>query len=94
MAIVDDHAEIRELVARYLTQHDFRVSEGESGAELRRRLVRDPPDLLVVDIMMPGEEGLSLCRAIRAEQIVPVIFLTAMSDDTDRIIGLELGPFL
>ncbi|TJV46289.1 MAG: response regulator [Mesorhizobium sp.] len=91
IAIVDDHAEIRELVGRYLTQHGFRVSEAENGAELRRLLERDPPDLLVLDIMMPGEDGLSLCRSVHAEQTVPVIFLTAVADDTDRIIGLELG---
>ncbi|PYE92970.1 two-component system OmpR family response regulator [Rhizobium sp. PP-F2F-G38] len=89
--VVDDHREIRDLVAAYLTQHGFKVSAAESGAALRKILEKSSADLLILDIMMPGEDGLSVCRQIRASGDLPIIFLTAMADDTDRIIGLELG---
>ncbi|RRJ97992.1 response regulator [Opitutaceae bacterium TAV4] len=92
IAVVDDHRDIRELVGRYLEQHGYRVSAAESAAAFRRLLERSAPDLLVLDIMMPGEDGLALCRDIRASSPhLPVIFLTAMAEDTDRIVGLEMG---
>lgn len=91
IVVIDDHREIRDLVAAYLSRHGFRVSVAESGAALRRILERGTADLLVLDIMMPGEDGLSICRQIRGSNDLPIIFLTAMADDTDRIIGLELG---
>jgi len=91
IAVVDDHQDIRELVARYLGAHGFRVSSADSAASLRRLLERSAPDLLVLDIMMPGEDGLSLCRQLRATSQLPIIFLTAVAEDTDRIIGLEMG---
>ncbi|WP_426130912.1 response regulator [Pararhizobium sp. PWRC1-1] len=91
IVVVDDHREIRDLVGAYLSQHGFRVSVAESGAALRTILERCPADLLILDIMMPGEDGLSVCRQIRSGGELPIIFLTAMADETDRIIGLELG---
>lgn len=92
IAVVDDHREIRELLVRYLGQHGYRVSAAASAAEFRDQLERgEVPDLAVLDIMMPGEDGLSLCRHVRATSSLPVIFLTAMAEDTERIVGLELG---
>lgn len=91
IAVVDDHRDIRDLVGKYLSQHGFRISVAESGAALRRLLERGAPDLIILDVMMPGEDGLSVCRQLRGTTDVPIIFLTAMTEDTDRIIGLELG---
>lgn len=91
IAVVDDHRDIRDLVGKYLTQHGYRISVAESAAALRRLLERNAPDLIILDVMMPGEDGLSVCRHLRSTTVVPIIFLTAMVDDTDRIIGLEMG---
>ena len=92
IAVVDDHGEIRELLVRYLGQHGYKVSAAASAAEFRAMMARgEVPDLAVLDIMMPGEDGLSLCRHLRSGSKLPVIFLTAMAEDTDRIVGLELG---
>ena len=91
IAIVDDHRDIRDLVGKYLSQHGYRVSVAESAAALRRLLERSALDLVVLDIMMPGEDGLSLCRYLRGTTNLPVILLTAMAEETDRIIGLEIG---
>ena len=91
IAVVDDHGDIRDLVGKYLEQQGYRVSVADSGAGLRRILERSAVDLVVLDVMMPGEDGLSVCRQLRASTEVPIIFLTAMAEDTDRIIGLELG---
>jgi two-component system OmpR family response regulator len=89
--IVDDQRDIRDLVARYLVKHGFRASTAES-AEAARKLMRAAGiDLIVLDIMMPGEDGLSLTRSIREHHDIPVILLTAMGDETDRIVGLEMG---
>jgi two-component system, OmpR family, response regulator len=89
--VVDDHREIRDLLARYLARHQFRVSVAESAAKARRLLEASAIDLVVLDIMMPGEDGLALCRHLRATSELPVIMLTAMAEDTDRVIGLEMG---
>jgi two-component system OmpR family response regulator len=91
IVVVDDHRDIRDLVGAYLSQHGYRVSVAESGQALRKIIERNSVDLLILDIMMPGEDGLSVCRQIRATGDLPIIFLTAMADETDRIIGLELG---
>lgn len=91
IALVDDHRDIRDLVGKYLSQHGYRVSVAESGAALRRLLERSAPDLVVLDIMMPGEDGLSVCRHLRSTTNLPIIFLTAMAEETERIIGLEIG---
>jgi two-component system, OmpR family, response regulator len=91
VVVVDDHGDIRDLVRQYLEQQGYKVSAVESGTALRRLLERQTVDLIVLDVMMPGEDGLSVCRHVRASTSIPIIFLTAMADDTDRIIGLELG---
>jgi len=94
VVVIDDHEEIRELLVRYLGGHGYRVSAAESIAAFRRLPLDDPPDLLVLDILMPGGDGLAFCRSLRADSrtsSLPIIFLTAMAEDTDRIVGLELG---
>lgn len=91
IAVVDDHRDIRELLVRYLGEHGYRVSAAESAAAFRKQMETSAPDLLVLDIMMPGDDGLTLCREVRAKSQIPIIFLTAMVEDTDRIIGLEMG---
>jgi two-component system OmpR family response regulator len=91
IAVVDDHRDIRELVGRYLTEHGYRVSTAESAAALRRLQERSALDLVVLDIMMPGENGLSLCKHLRTTTELPIILLTALTEDTERIVGLEMG---
>jgi two-component system OmpR family response regulator len=91
IVVVDDHGDIRDLVRQYLEQQGYKVSSAEGGNALRRLMERHTVDLIVLDVMMPGEDGLSVCRHVRASTNIPIIFLTAMADDTDRIIGLELG---
>ena len=75
IAVVDDHRDIRDLVGKYLTKHGYRVSVAENGARFGGFWKRSPSDLIVLDIMMPGEDGLSLCRQCGRPHEVPVIFL-------------------
>ena len=89
--IVDDDREIRGLLAQYLEKHDFRTTAVPDGREMRRVLERSHVDLLVLDLMLPGEDGLSLCRELRGRSQLPIIMLTARGEDVDRIVGLELG---
>ena len=89
--VVDDHRDIREPLARYLERHGLRVTAAESAAAARRALRVAAVDLVVLDVMMPGEDGLSLCRHLRETTRIPVILLTAMGEETDRIVGLEVG---
>ena len=89
--IVDDDAEIRDLLSRFLSKHDFRVTTARDGREMRQALQDWAFDLVVLDLMMPGEDGLTLCRQIRTESAMPIIMLTAMGEEVDRIIGLEVG---
>ena len=89
--VVDDHSEIRDLLKRFLEQHGLRVSCARDGKEMKRLLEERELDLLVLDLMMPGEDGLTLCRELRAKSSLPIIMLTAMGEETDRIIGLEMG---
>ena len=89
--IVDDDREIRGLLAQYLEKHDFRTSAVADGREMRRVRERSHVDLLVLDLMLPGEDGLSLCRELRGRSQLPIIMLTARGEDVDRIVGLELG---
>jgi two-component system OmpR family response regulator len=91
IAVVDDHKDIRELVGRYLMEHGYRVSAAESAAALRRLQDRSALDLVVLDIMMPGEDGLSVCQYLRSTTDLPIILLTALAEDTERIVGLEMG---
>lgn len=89
--VVDDHREIRELLARFFVKNGLRVSVAAGGAEMRQVLRAGAIDLVVMDIMMPGEDGLTLCREIRRTSALPIILLTAVAEETDRIVGLELG---
>lgn len=89
--VVDNHSEIRDLLKRFLEQHGLRVSCARDGKEMKRLLEEREFDLLVLDLMMPGEDGLTLCRELRAKSSLPIIMLTAMGEETDRIIGLEMG---
>ena len=89
--VVDDHGDIRELLGRHLRQHEFRVSLAADAIEARAVLAGEAIDLVVLDVMMPGEDGISLCRHIRDSLRLPVILLTALTEETDRVIGLEVG---
>jgi two-component system OmpR family response regulator len=89
--IVDDDRRIRTELARFLHEHGLRVTQAQDGMQMFAALQAGRFDLIVLDIMMPGEDGLSLCRRVRSESDVPIILLTAMSTDTDRVVGLELG---
>lgn len=89
--VVDDEDDIREPLAKYLSKNGMRVSSANGGSALRDMLKSTAPDLIVLDVMMPGEDGLSLCRYLRETSNIPVILLTAMAEDTDRIVGLEVG---
>ena len=91
LLVVDDHRDIRESLARYLVKHGYRVTAAEDAAVARRALRGGSFDLLVLDVMMPGEDGISFCRHVRETTEIPVIFLTAMGEETDRIVGLEVG---
>jgi len=90
--IVDDDARIRDLLRRYLEQEGFEVMLAEDGKALSRIMQRDPVNLIVLDLMMPGEDGLSICRRLRSVgDRTPIIMLTAKGEDVDRIVGLEVG---
>ena len=89
--VVDDDHEIRTLLAEYLEKNGLRVSVARDGKEMYRVLDRVRVDLVVLDILLPGDDGLTLCRALRASSQLPIIMLTARGDDVDRILGLELG---
>ena len=89
--VVDDHREIRDLLAKYLEQHGLRVTTASDAADARRKLKAAAIDLAIVDVMMPGEDGLSLSRDLRATTDLPIIMLTALAEETDRIVGLETG---
>jgi two-component system OmpR family response regulator len=89
--VVDDHREIRDLVSRALSKEGFRVSTAADGRAMRQLLADSRIDLILLDLMLPGEDGLSLCRTVRAESNIPIIMLTAKGDEVDRVIGLEMG---
>jgi DNA-binding response OmpR family regulator len=90
--VVDDDGRLRDLLSRYLTEQGFQVTAIADSSQLDRRLQRDPPHLLVLDLMLPGEDGLSVCRRLRgAGETVPIIMLTAKGEEVDRIVGLEMG---
>ena len=91
LLIVDDEAALREPLADYLVRQGFVVAQAATAAEARSRLVSETPDLVLLDIMMPGEDGLSLCRHLVESRALPVIFITARGEATDRIVGLEIG---
>lgn len=92
IVVVDDDARIRDLLRRYLSQEGFEVMVAEDSKNLNRILQREAVDLIVLDLMLPGEDGLSICRRLRAaNDKTPIIMLTAKGEDVDRIVGLEVG---
>ena len=91
LLIVDDDKEIRNLLTDYLEQADYRVSAVGDGKAMRRMLESNRIDLVILDLMLPGEDGLTLCRELRGKTNLPVLMLTARGDEVDRIIGLEMG---
>lgn len=92
IVVVEDDAEIRALMRDYLSKHGYRVDVAENAAALDRLLGQyGEPDLLLLDVMLPGEDGVSICRRLRAASRVPIIMVTARGEDIDRIVGLEVG---
>jgi two-component system OmpR family response regulator len=89
--VVDDDREIRSLLGDFLTQHGYRVSLAADGRQMQRLMAGNRFDLVILDVMLPGEDGLSLCRKLTADSGIPIIMLTAMTAPTDRIVGLEMG---
>jgi two-component system, OmpR family, response regulator len=91
LLIVDDDREICALLSKFLAQHGYRLSIAHDGRAMTQTLDNARINLVVLDLMLPGEDGLSLCRRLRADSTLPVVMLTAMAEETDRIIGLEMG---
>ncbi len=91
LLLVDDEAALRQPLAEYLSRQGFSVDQAASSAQARSLLRTQSPDLALLDIMMPGEDGLALCRHLVESRAIPVIFLTARGEATDRIVGLEIG---
>ncbi len=91
LLVVDDDPEIRDLLQRFLSKHGYRVAMAADGAAMARTLAAGAFDLVVLDVMLPGEDGLSLCRRLRQETDLPIIMLTALAEEADRVVGLEVG---
>ncbi len=89
--LVDDDHEIRQLTSKFLRQSGFKVTGARDGREMREALANTDVDLVVLDLMLPGTSGLDLCRELRAASSIPIVILTARGEETDRIVGLELG---
>ncbi|HZN24160.1 MAG TPA: response regulator, partial [Burkholderiales bacterium] len=88
--VVDDDAEIRNLLREYLQKNGFRVTLAAEGKAMWSTLEHATPDIVILDLMLPGDDGLTLCRDLRARSSLPVIMLTARGEETDRIVGLEM----
>ena len=91
IVVVDDEADLREAVADYLAMHGFEIAEAGNGEELRAALALKPCDLILLDLKMPGEDGLSIARSLRQSSSIPIIMVTAIGETVDRVVGLELG---
>ncbi len=89
--VVDDDCEIRNLLREYLEKNGFRATAVADGSEMRRTLERSHVDLVVLDLMLPKESGVEICRALRTSSDLPVIMLTALGEEVDRVVGLEVG---
>ncbi len=89
--VVDDDPALRELLRDYLGLSGFQVDEADGGEQMRQRLAAAPPDLVVLDIMLPGEDGLSLARTLRQHSNLPIVMLSARGEEIDRVVGLEVG---
>jgi two-component system OmpR family response regulator len=91
LLIVDDDTEIRDLLGRFFEKHHYQVSLAADGEVLFDNLNKQTPDLIILDVMLPGEDGISLCRKLRQQSNIPIIMLTAAGEEVDRIVGLEVG---
>ncbi|MFQ5973621.1 MAG: response regulator, partial [Alphaproteobacteria bacterium] len=91
IVVVDDDPRVRDLLCRYLSEEGFRVSAAENGDALRRHMAGSRVDLVILDLVMPGEDGLTLARELRATSGVPIIMVTGKGDVVDRVVGLEMG---
>jgi DNA-binding response OmpR family regulator len=89
--VIDDDPDIRELVVEYLSKNDMRVSAGESGRDLFEAFDRESIDLVLLDLKLPGEDGMQLARVLRDRATVPIVLLTGRNEEADRVMGLELG---
>jgi len=89
--VVDDDPQIGDLIRDYLTKHGYRVSWAANGNDMRRELKKSNIDLVILDIMLPGDDGLALCRQLRETSDIMIIMLSAIGDEADRIVGLEIG---
>src|SRR5262244_2214073 len=89
--VVDDDGRLRDLLNRYLSEQGYAVRTVSDAAEMNRQLARERYDLLILDLMLPGEDGLSICRRLRTTDSIPILMLTAKSDEIDRVVGLEIG---
>lgn len=89
--LVDDDPALRELLRDYLGLSGFQVDEAEDGVQMRQRMAAAPPDVVVLDIMLPGEDGLNLARTLRLHSNLPILMLSARGDEIDRVVGLEVG---
>jgi two-component system OmpR family response regulator len=89
--VVDDDSEIRDLLGQFLRKQGFRVTGARDGNEMRKVIGNGKVDLVVLDLMLPGDDGLKLCRDLRSQSNMPIIMLTAAGDETDRVVGLEMG---
>jgi len=89
--VVDDEADVRDLVVEYLSKNDMRVSAATSGAAMFELFDREPIDLVLLDLKLPGEDGMQLARTLRERAAVPIVFLTGRNEEADRVMGLELG---
>jgi two-component system OmpR family response regulator len=89
--VVDDDHDIRTLLAAFLESHGFTVATARDGGEMQRQLEQGRHDLAILDLMLPGQDGLELCRLLRQRSTMPIIMLTARAEETDRIVGLEIG---
>jgi two-component system, OmpR family, response regulator len=89
--VVDDEAAARDMVGDYLRLHGFKVTLCDGGASLRQAIAKDKPDVVVLDLNMPEEDGLSIVRDLKSKNNLPVIMLTATASPIDRVVGLELG---
>lgn len=89
--VVDDDEGIRDLLGKFLSQHGFQISLAKDGEAMKALLKTREVDLIILDIMMPGEDGMTLCRQLRATSEIPILMLTAISEEVDRILGLEMG---
>jgi two-component system OmpR family response regulator len=91
LLVVDDDPQLRQLVRDYLTENGYAVRVAADGAAMWAEIDKPPVDMVILDLMLPGEDGLSLCRGLRSRSLIPILMLTARGEETDRIVGLEMG---